>query len=75
MTTIATCSNIAEAELLKSVLDNAGIAAFLPEETTAYTAPQLVFASGLRVQVEDEDAATARKILDSVRAPPGQPAG
>jgi len=75
MTTIATCSTIAEAELLKSLLDNAGIAAFLPEATTAYTAPQLVFASGLRLQVEDEDAATARKILDSVRSPQGPPAG
>jgi hypothetical protein len=74
MTTIATCSTIAEAELLKSVLDSAGIAAFLPEATTAYTAPQLVFASGLRLQVEDEDAATARKVLDSARSAPDQPA-
>ena len=74
MTTIATCSTIAEAELLKSVLDSAGIAAFLPEATTAYTAPQLVFASGLRLQVEDEDAATGRKVLDSARSAPDQPA-
>jgi hypothetical protein len=69
MTTIATCSNIEEAQLLKSLLDDAGIAAFLPEEITANSAPQLVFASGLRVQVEDEDAAEALRVIEPPRAP------
>jgi hypothetical protein len=72
MTTIATCSNIAEAELLKSVLANAGITASLPEELTANSAPHLVFASGLRVQVEDEDAAEARDFLAAAQIPPAK---
>jgi len=69
MTTIATCSNLAEAELLKSLLGDSGITAFLPEENTASSAPHLLFASGLRVQVEDEDAAEARQVLAAAGAP------
>jgi len=69
MTTIATCSNIAEAEILKSLLEGAGIRAFLPEEITGNSAPQLVFASGLRVQVEDEDAAEARRVIEVPKTP------
>jgi hypothetical protein len=64
MTTIATCPNIEKAQLLKSLLNDAGITAFLPEEMTANAAPQLLFASGLRVQVEDEDAAEARRVIE-----------
>jgi hypothetical protein len=71
MTTVATCSNIAEAQLLRSLLDAAGITAFLPEEVTANTAPQLLFASGLRVQVEDEDAADARRVIAPSPLAPG----
>jgi hypothetical protein len=68
MTTIATCSNLAEAELLKSLLEDSGIAAFLPEEITANAAPQLLFGSGVRVQVGDEDAAVARQVLAAAQA-------
>lgn len=63
MTTIATCSNLAEAQFLKSLLEGAGITAFLPDEMTATNAPQLFFASGLRLQVEDEDAGEARIVI------------
>ena len=69
MTTLVTCSNIAEAQLLKSVLDGAGIKAFLPEEMTANTAPHFLFASGLRVQVEDEDVPAARQVLAAAKSP------
>ena len=69
MTTVATCSDISEAQLLKSLLDDAGIVASLPEEFTANSAPHLVFASGLRLQVADEDAAAARQIIAEVRTP------
>ncbi len=75
MTTIVTCSNIAEAELLKSLLDDSGIAAYLPEELTANSAPQLVFGSGIRVQVEDEDAEKARGVIAAAEAPPDEDAG
>src|ERR1035437_7554518 len=70
MTTVTTCSNLAEAQLLKALLDDAGIPAFLPEELTANSAPQLVFGSGLRVQVEDEDAEEARQVLADAELPP-----
>lgn len=75
MTTIVTCSNIAEAQLLKSLLDDSGIAAHLPEELTANSAPQLLFASGIRVQVEDEDADEARRVLAAAETPPDANAG
>ncbi len=63
MTTVTTCSNLAEAQLLKALLDDAGLPAFLPDELTANAAPQFVFGSGIRVQVEDEDAEQARRVL------------
>lgn len=71
MTTLTTCSNVAEAQLLKSVLDDAGLPAFLPDELTATTAPQNFFVSGVRLQVEDEDADEARRVLASLRPPAG----
>ena len=70
MTTLATCSNIAEAQLLKSLLDDSGITAFLPEELTANAAPQLLFSSGIRLQVEDEDADEARRVIAAAETPP-----
>jgi hypothetical protein len=65
MTTIAQCSSIDEALVLRSVLAGSGIAAFLPDELTANTYPPVLFANarGFRVQVEDEDAEPARRVL------------
>ncbi len=68
MTTLVTCSNLAEAQLLKSLLDDSGIKAFLPEELTANTAPQFLFSSGIRLQVEDEDAEEARRVIAAAEA-------
>jgi hypothetical protein len=73
MTTLTTCSSFVEAQLLKSVLDDAGLPAFLPDELMATTAPQTLFVSGVRLQVEDEDADEARRVLASLR-PPAAPA-
>jgi pyrroline-5-carboxylate reductase len=70
MTTVITCSTLAEAQLLRSLLVDAGIAAHLPEELTANAAPQLVFGSGIRVQVEDEDADEAHRVLAAAVMPP-----
>jgi hypothetical protein len=70
MTTLVTCSNIAEAQLLKSLLDDSGIRAYLPEELTANAAPQFLFSSGIRLQVEDEDADEARRVIAAAEAPP-----
>ncbi len=75
MTTITTCSNIAEAQLLKSLLDHSGITAFLPEEMTANAAPQFLFSSGIRLQVEDEDADAARRVIADAETPPDENPG
>ena len=70
MTTVTTCSNLAEAQLLKALLDDAGLPAFLPDEMTANAAPQFLFAAGIRLQVEDEDVAEARRVLADAVVPP-----
>lgn len=63
MTTVTTCSNPAEAMLLKSLLEANGIPAFVPDELTAQTAPNFS-GSGLHLQVADEHADTARRLID-----------
>ena len=62
MITIATCSNPAEAMLLKSLLEANDIPTFVPDELTAQTAPNFS-GSGLHLQVADEHAENARRIL------------
>lgn len=62
MITVATCSNPAEAMLLKSLLEANDIPAFVPDELTAQTAPNYS-GSGLHLQVADEHADNARRIL------------
>jgi hypothetical protein len=63
MITVTTCSNPAEAMLLKSLLEANGIPAFVPDELSAQTAPNFT-GSGLHLQVADEHAETARKLLE-----------
>ena len=72
MTTLVTCSNIAEAQLLKSLLDDSGIKAHLPEELTANAAPQILFSYGIRLQVEDEDVDEARRVIAAAEAAGGE---
>jgi thiamine monophosphate synthase len=60
MTTVAECATIEQAEVLRSLLADSGVAAFLPDELTVQYRGNL---GGIRVQVPDEDAETARKIL------------
>lgn len=67
MTTIAHCSNDAEAMLLKSLLEANGIEVFAPESLTQLAGLH-VGGSGLRLQVDDADAETARKILAEAEA-------
>jgi hypothetical protein len=68
MTTVATCSNPAEAMLLKSLLEANEITAYVPDELTAQSAPHFS-GSGIRIQVDDQNADTARRILDEAEAP------
>ncbi len=62
MTTVATCSNPAEAMLLKSVLEANNISAYVPGELTAQASPDFSGA-GIRVEVEDEHAEEAKRLL------------
>jgi hypothetical protein len=62
MTTVAECSSTDEAMVLRSLLADCGIAAFVPDELTV-TYRGMV-SPGIRVQVADEDAETARSILE-----------
>ncbi|MBP6507947.1 MAG: DUF2007 domain-containing protein [Opitutaceae bacterium] len=64
MITIAECSTVDEALMIKSMLAGSGITAFVPDELTAQTAPPYVFAgSGVRVQVTEADAESALAFL------------
>lgn len=52
-----------EALLLKSLLEANGIVAILPDEFTSQVFPPVLLSSGIKVQVEDEDAAAAQAII------------
>jgi Putative prokaryotic signal transducing protein len=65
MKTVASCASVDEALMLRSLLEGSGIKAYVPDELTVTYRGQ---AAGARLQVEDEDAETAQKILDSARA-------
>lgn len=64
MTTIANCPNVNEAMRLQMLLQSAGIPSFIPDENMAAVAPFHFFtSSGVRVQVDDEHAVEAQKII------------
>lgn len=67
MVTVATCSNDAEAMLLKSLLEASGIEAFVPEELTASVAVDYA-GHGIRVMVTPENADEARRVLAAATA-------
>ena len=54
MVTVATCSNMAEAELLQSLLADSGIECFVPDE---------LFGGTVRILVADEKAPEAKRLL------------
>lgn len=66
MITVTTCSNPAEAMLLKSLLEANEIPTFVPDELTAQTAPNYS-GGGLHLQVPDEHAEAARRILEEAQ--------
>jgi hypothetical protein len=67
MTTIATCSNPAEAMLLKSLLEANDIPAYAPDELTAQSAPHFS-GSGIRIQVDDQHADAAKRLLEEAES-------
>ena len=60
MITLRTCSELEEAELVKSVLAGSGVTAFVLDENSALWSNAI---GGYRVQVEDEDADRANEVL------------
>jgi hypothetical protein len=68
MKTIANCSNLTEALQLKMVLEAHDIPSFIPDEMMAGVAPHhFLTSSGVRLQVSDEDAEEAEKIVAEAR--------
>ena len=67
--TIRSCRDLAEAEVVKSMLFAGGIEAFIPDENAASLYPsQVLDTDGVRVQVAPEDAERARELLDVDRS-------
>jgi hypothetical protein len=60
MTTVAECATAEQAEVLRSLLADCGVVAYLPDGLLV-TYRGIV--GSLRVQVADEDAESARRIL------------
>ena len=64
METVATFAELAEAQVIRSVLEGHGIDAIIPDEQTAEIAPPYLWASGgIKLQVAAEDLATAKEVL------------
>jgi Putative prokaryotic signal transducing protein len=64
VTTVAECSSVDEALMLRSLLEDSGVKAYVPDELTVTFRGQL---GSVRLQVEDEDTETARGIIASAR--------
>ncbi len=64
MTTVAECASVDEAGVVRSLLADCGVAAFIPDERTVAYPPVV---GSIRVQVADEDAESARKILADLK--------
>ncbi|MEJ0001169.1 MAG: DUF2007 domain-containing protein [Verrucomicrobiota bacterium] len=70
MVTVRTCSMLSEAQVMQSVLAGSGIASFLPDEMTVQNNWMWTDAiGGVRIQVNDEDAARADEILHEAFPP------
>lgn len=68
MITVARYGDVNEALQLKMALEAQGIKAFVPDEYAATNAPYrfLTDPSGVRVQVAEEDAETARQVISNL---------
>jgi hypothetical protein len=63
LVTVATFSQVAEAELAKERLESEGITAFVPDALAGGVMPYLAQSGGVRVQVKAEDAERAKEVL------------
>jgi len=65
LVTIRTCRDLQEAQIVRWMLEAAGIRAFIPDENAASLIPTTVLdTNGVRVQVASADAALARELLE-----------
>jgi predicted ABC-class ATPase len=64
MTIVAECSSVDEAVLLRSLLEDCGIVAFIPDELSVPFRGQ---AGGIRIQVAEEDVEAAGRIIADAR--------
>ena len=71
MTTIARYLTIDQALFARSLLEGCGVTAYVPDELTVQTDPVIFMGSmnSIRLQVNDEAAATARAILQEKNLP------
>ena len=68
MITVAQFSRLQDALVLRMALESAGIAAFIPDENMACLAPPYLFVgTGIRLQVTEEDLASAQAIMADMR--------
>jgi hypothetical protein len=73
MVTLRTCSDLAEAEVLKSLLEGSGVTAFLPDEDSVLWENAL---GGIRLQVAEEDVDRANDVIQQAgKGDPQPPAG
>jgi hypothetical protein len=66
LTTVATFTNTAEAQLARERLENEGVVAFVIEGVTGGTMPYLMQGGGVHLQVRNEDLEKAKEILGPV---------
>ena len=64
MITVAECASVDEALVLRSLLSDSGINSYVPEELTVTYLGQT---GGFRLQVAEEDAEAAAKVLADAR--------
>ncbi|MDQ6631469.1 MAG: DUF2007 domain-containing protein [Verrucomicrobiota bacterium] len=68
MDTVVNCFDLNQALGFKTMLEGAGIPAFIPDEISAGIAPnQFLTDSGVRLQVAEENLEEAKRIIASVR--------
>ncbi len=73
MTTIAKFGNIQDADLARSRLESAGIEVFTPDDVGgSMMLGAMPLASGIRLQVDEKDAARALEILSEPASPAGE---
>ena len=67
--TVWTCKDLAEAEIVRSMLEAGGINAFIPDENFASLGPwQALGTGGVRVQVPADAAERALELLEREEA-------